>query len=124
MYEAKGTHYLLDVYGVKSELLNDMSYQNELLTTAIHKAGATILDIAEYKFDPTGCTLVLLLSESHISVHSYPLEGGIEGCGVAFYDVFTCGSHVDTKAAVNYILEQLQPTDFEIKKIIRGVRGC
>lgn len=48
--------------------------------------GATVLSSSSHKFEPQGVTAILLLSESHISIHTWP-EKRFATC-----DIFTCGS--------------------------------
>lgn len=104
-------------------MLNDNTYLKKIYTTVIGKCGAEIRSHQEVLFKPEGLTFTFILSESHVSCHTYP-NYGENGLGVLLSCIHTCGEHVNPEITVNYIIKQLQPTDFEIKKITRGVRGC
>ena len=83
--ENLGKHCTLEIYGVCDSLLNDLEFIDRTMRSAAIQAGATILDSCFYKFQPQGITLVLLLSESHISIHTWPEKGS------AAIDIYTCG---------------------------------
>lgn len=95
-----GRHCLLNVYGCKFELLDNQDFIVHILKKAAKSCGANILNIAAHKFEPQGITAVLLLSESHISVHTYPEKGS------AVFDIFTCGD-ADSTLGVQLILQQI-----------------
>lgn len=115
-YGTKGNHILVDAYGVSPDLLDNIHYLKALGKFAIAVSGATCVDMVVKKFDPVGCTLLFLLSESHLSFHCSPEHSFIS------LDLYTCGEHVDPNAAVNYIIEQLKPTEVHRQYIERGVR--
>ena len=82
-----GTHAIFDlVYDVGNKhLLNSTVFLNSMLD-ACGEAGATVLQVSDHKFgDEGGFTYLVLLAESHASVHTWP------EMGVAMFDVFTCG---------------------------------
>ena len=69
-----GKHYLLNLYGCSFVLLNDEHYLVRLLEEAAVISGATVLETVFKKFDPQGATVICLLAESHISIHTWPEE--------------------------------------------------
>ena len=71
---------------------------------AINKTKLTLLDISAHKFQPQGVTIVALLSESHISIHTWPENGS------AALDVFTCGD-TNPETAMQYMVEKLKAQD-------------
>ena len=80
-------HGLLDLYGCPAELLRDEQRLTQVLQQAAQTAGATILSSHFHTFGGEGgVTGVLLLAESHISIHTWPEHG------FAAADVFLCGS--------------------------------
>ena len=79
-----GEHVTLDIIGTKREY--DPSFFEGLVHKIADKAKVTVLNIAKYKFEPQGFTLVALLAESHISFHTYPEKGIIS------FDFYTCGT--------------------------------
>lgn len=83
-----------------------------MLTDAAHLCQATILNTVSHKFQPQGLTCILLLAESHISIHSCP------ELGTAYADVYTCSS-VDPRVGCLFIIEKLKATSHELQFIQR-----
>ena len=84
----KGQHLLIDCREVpRSVCLNDQLLL-ESMADAARSAGATVISQIRYQFgnnSPAGCTAIVMLDESHISVHTYA------DLGLLALDVFTCG---------------------------------
>lgn len=82
---AYGRHVLVDIADTQAAVLNDSGALARALIDAAVAEGATVLSAIEHAFQPNGVTILLLLAESHVSLHTYPDEGR------AFFDAFTCG---------------------------------
>ena len=107
-----GKHYLLNLYGCSFILLNDEHYLVGLLKKAAVVSGATVLETVFKKFVPQGVTVICLLAESHISIHTWPEEGK------AAVDVYTCGDS-DPKLSCDMIISQLHSTNHTLSYIER-----
>jgi S-adenosylmethionine decarboxylase len=107
-----GKHFLLNLYGCSSVLLNDEQFLIDLMENAAIASGATVLKTVTHKFDPQGITAICLLSESHISIHTWPEEGK------AALDVYTCGS-ANPKIGCDIIIAQLNPSEYKLNYIQR-----
>ena len=107
-----GKHYLLNLYDCPYHLLDDLDFIVRTLTSAADLCEATILNIASHKFEPQGVTVVIMLAESHISLHSWPDKG------TAACDVYTC-SDVDPKIGCDYIIKELHSTSNKLTYIER-----
>lgn len=107
-----GNHYLLNLYGCSFILLNDQEYLINLLENAAHLSGANVVNTIFKKFDPQGVTVLSLLSESHISIHTWPERGE------AAVDLFTCGN-CDPKIGCKLIIEKLYATKHTLSYIER-----
>jgi len=107
-----GKHYLLNLYGCSFVLLDDEQYLIELLENAAEASGATVLQTISKKFDPQGVTVVSLLAESHISIHTWPEEGR------ASVDVYTCGNS-NPKIGCDIIVHQLYSQSHTLSYIER-----
>lgn len=107
-----GKHFLLNLYGCSFELLNDPDYLIELIESAATSSRATVVQTIFKKFEPQGCTVLTLLSESHFTIHTWPEEGK------AAADCFTCGD-CDPKIGCDLIIEKLQPTEYKLTYIQR-----
>lgn len=95
-------HIIADITSEDPKVLDDQAAILEAMTLAAKAANATILRTASHKFEPQGVTAFLLLSESHISVHTWP------ELNKAAVDIYTCGSHTDPAAGLEVLLEHLR----------------
>ncbi|MGB8701326.1 MAG: adenosylmethionine decarboxylase [Thermosynechococcaceae cyanobacterium] len=109
-----GSHCILELYDCPGMLLNDASFIQRSLREAARAANATLLDEVLHQFDPQGVTALALLSESHISVHTWP------EVGYAALDVFTCGHHTDPEEACRYLIEAFQAGSHAMTKLRRN----
>ncbi|HQT79636.1 MAG TPA: adenosylmethionine decarboxylase [Rhodopila sp.] len=80
-----GTHLLVDLWGATN--LSDPAHIDRALREAAEAAGATILHGHFHHFSPNGgVSGVLVLAESHISIHTWPERD------FAAIDIFMCGA--------------------------------
>lgn len=110
-----GRHVTVDTWGVDFDKLNDVEWLQAQLVEAAEVSGATILSVQAKQFEPQGATVLVMLSESHISIHTYPEKG------FAAVDCYTCGETVDPQLAVDYLVSVLKPEKTYAKKLIRGM---
>lgn len=109
-----GMHLLADLHGVAPELLCDPARLDALLRAAALAAGARILHSHFHGFGPgMGVTGVLLLAESHISIHTWPETG------FAAADIFMCGAS-QPRLALAVIEEALAPQSSTVQAHARG----
>ena len=108
-----GSHLIIDLWGAHD--LDDESKIERAMKDAVEAAGATLLHIHLHKFSPNGgVSGVAVLSESHISVHTWPEKG------FAAFDVFMCGAAQPTKAIA--VLEAaFRPTRVVVGEHKRGI---
>lgn len=111
-----GNHVLADISGSVSPLLNDPSGLEFLLVSASTASGATVLQAHSHAFEPQGATAVVVLAESHVSIHTWPEWGG------ATIDAYTCGA-ADPERLVDLIVEGLAPTAIRRATVPRTVPG-
>jgi S-adenosylmethionine decarboxylase proenzyme len=107
-----GRHLLLEVYDIEYNLLNDGINLQETMEKGIKRAGMTILNIFQYCFVPQGVTIVIALSESHVSCHTWPEEGAIA------IDVYTCGEG-NPKLIALELLRYLNSDNYSLREINR-----
>ncbi|CAJ0711539.1 MULTISPECIES: adenosylmethionine decarboxylase [Ralstonia] len=120
---AVGEHLLLDLYGVAPVLLRDAATLETALRDAANALGATILHAHLHRFDSVraglpggeqgGVTGVLLLAESHLSIHTWPEHG------FAAIDAFMCGTGT-THAARAVFERALAPERVDVRVARRG----
>ncbi|PES64195.1 adenosylmethionine decarboxylase [Bacillus cereus] len=114
-YSTFGRHIIVDLWGVDFSLLNDIHFLEHHLIAAANHSGAHVLNVSNKEFHPYGVTVLILLSESHLSIHTYPEKE------FAAIDCYTCGTSVDPQKAIDSIISVLKPERMHIKKLIRGV---
>ncbi|WP_029519866.1 MULTISPECIES: adenosylmethionine decarboxylase [unclassified Persephonella] len=115
MEKTLGLHILADLYGVEFDKIDHVEDVRELLEGAVKYAGLSKLSSHFHQFYPHGATGVILLEESHISIHTWPEHG------YAAIDVYTCGGKEKTFKAMEYILKVLKPKRVDEKVAERGV---
>ena len=115
MEKTLGLHILADLYGVDFDKLDHVEDVRELLEGAVKYAGLSKLSSHFHQFYPHGATGVILLEESHISIHTWPEHG------YAAIDVYTCGGKEKTFKTMEYILKVLKPKRVDEKVAERGV---
>jgi len=108
-YEFYGRHFLAQYYGCNSRALNDPKQLAKIMKKASLAAGATVLESASHIYSPAGFSFVLLLSESHASVHTYPEHK------CCFVDFFTCGRHCSAEKFDAVLRNYLQPKRVEME---------
>ena len=84
------------------------------MVNAALEAGAEIRELAFHKFSPQGVSGVVVISESHLAIHTWP------ELGYAAVDVFTCGDKVNPWDACNYLAEMFQADEVNASEIKRG----
>lgn len=107
-----GHHYLLNLYGCSHRILNDEFYLRDLLEDAAICSGATVIQTISKQFYPQGVTVLVLLAESHISIHTWPEKGE------AAVDIFTCGDCFP-KIGIDVIIQQVKSNRHSLKYIER-----
>lgn len=111
---APGRHGLLDLYGCDENILRDASRLQTILEQAAAAARATVLYRRFHTFGGAGgVTGVLLLAESHISIHTWPEHR------YAAADIFLCG-HMPAQAARHTIEHGLCARNTRWQSLIRG----
>ncbi|MCK6258017.1 adenosylmethionine decarboxylase [Fictibacillus sp. KIGAM418] len=113
--DTMGRHVIAELWGCNSEKLNDMRFIEETFVDAALKAGAEIREVAFHKFAPHGVSGVVIISESHLTIHSFPEHG------YASIDVYTCGDRIDPNVAADYISQALEANSRENLEVPRGM---
>ncbi len=108
-----GTHVIADLFGCPFALLDDEAYVRESIVDAAKASGLTIIDVKTHKFSPQGVTGVVVLAESHLSIHTWPEHG------FAAVDVFTCGS-ADPKVACDMLAKRFSSSRCDVQRVARG----
>lgn len=108
-----GSHILVDLWGAKN--LDNQEFIDQTLNHAAEVAGATVLSSDLHQFSSSGgVSGVLILAESHISIHTWPEKE------FAAIDIFMCGK-CDPYKAVAVLKEAFSPTSIQVNDQKRGL---
>jgi S-adenosylmethionine decarboxylase len=89
-YKSSGKHMICDFKGIKNEeLLNNIDKLKYVLKQICIDNDFQILNDMQYKFEPIGCSIIFLLSESHLSIHTFPEKNHMS------FDIYTCRQYKD-----------------------------
>jgi S-adenosylmethionine decarboxylase len=107
-----GMHLLADLWGASN--LCDPDHIDRALREGAEAAGATILHGHFHHFSPNGgVSGVLVLAESHISIHTWPERD------FAAIDIFMCGA-CDPYDAIPALKDAFQPQTINLDEQRRG----
>ena len=87
----------------------------DIIVESVRKSGATLLHPFFHQFSPHGITGVVVVAESHFSVHTWPEYGY---CAL---DIFTCGESVNGHKAMEYMKQSLGAVNASVIEVKRGV---
>jgi S-adenosylmethionine decarboxylase proenzyme len=100
-----GVHVIINLYDINdSELLNFRWAGRDVLNEAILHLNLNVVNEAGHQFQPFGYTYAYVLSESHLTIHTYP---EYKSC---YIDIFCCNPSFNPNRAVA-ILKHLFNTD-------------
>lgn len=112
---ALGRHILVEMHDCNRESLNDLDLIRAVMLKAAVDCGAEVLGESFHRFSPQGVSGVVVIAESHISIHTWPEHG------FAAADVFTCGTKVNPVIAADVLIEKLESKNHTLTEIQRGV---
>ncbi len=106
-------HLIADFISPRN-MIEDAEEIEQLLYDAARSAKNTPLKTAIHKFPVQGVTGVILLAESHISIHTWPEHDYVS------VDIFTCGKTTKPYNALEYLKKKFLPREIKVKEIKRG----
>lgn len=109
-----GYHLICEATNCDREVLNNKNLLVDIMLEACLAGGAGILGHVAHQFTPQGVTVVVGLSESHGTLHSWPEYG------YAMIDVCTCGETVKPMLILEHIKKKLN-ADIVVKELERGI---
>ena len=113
--EVLGIHHIAELRDCNKDLLNNSNFISTSLREAVKYANATLIEEVKFEFTPQGVTAVCLLSESHISIHTWPEKF------YAAVDIFTCGDHTSPERASEFLSNALECKNLNITILKRGL---
>ncbi|MBU0509480.1 adenosylmethionine decarboxylase [bacterium] len=113
--KALGRQIVVEYYGCNPDILNDVALIKRVMRDAAIASGATIVQEAFHLFNPHGVSGVVVIAESHLTIHTWPEYA------YAAVDLFTCGDDVDPDAAFQLLKDHLGATTFSAMEMKRGI---
>ena len=106
--------YAVDARLTRSSPVADITRLTSLTATAVEAGNGHVLDTSHVIFPNGAITLVLILAESHLSIHTWPEEDLIA------IDLFSCGG-IDGDAVISGLTTSLRLEAVSVHKMARGV---
>ena len=120
MEESFGPHITIDLKGCPREVLSNYDLHFEYLKKLPELIQMTPIT-QPYVFpysglvpSDKGITGIVIIAESHLSIHSF------EEKGYSFIDIFSC-KDFDTEKAIQVTLEMFKPETYELNMVKRGI---
>jgi S-adenosylmethionine decarboxylase proenzyme len=110
-----GTHILAEFTNCDCSTLDNTELIEKHLTASARASGATIVQTVFHRYNPHGVSGVIVIAESHISIHTWPEYG------YAAVDFFTCGDTVDPRKACEHLQSALGASDAHTTEVDRGI---
>ena len=112
--EHLATHVHLELWGVDGALLDDPVRLEQVLLAAAAAAKCQVLGSVKHHFEPHGASVVVLVAESHLSIHTWPEHG------YAAADILTCGETLPQEG-VKSLIDLMKPVRSEVRQYQRGL---
>lgn len=110
-----GRHLVVEMYDCNPSILDSLETIRQALLEAAKAANSMVLGDYFHKFSPQGVTGVVIVAESHLSIHTWP------EFGFAALDIFTCGKHADPWKALEVVKDALKPKRIMVIEMARGL---
>ena len=106
--------YAVDATFTPSSPVSDISQLTAMACAAVRAGDGHVLETSHVIFPNGAITLVLILAESHLSIHTWPEED------LVAIDLFSCGA-IDGQAVVDDLVAALQLQTVTIRRVDRGL---
>ncbi|RKZ22356.1 adenosylmethionine decarboxylase [bacterium] len=110
-----GEHYIVEASGCNPEVIGSVDKVQDILVKAAELAKVQVWAISFHRFPPHGVSGVVVISESHLSVHTWPEEG------YAALDIYTCGENSKPEEALRYAIKEFGAKEVHITELTRGL---
>ena len=106
--------YALDAVCTPDSPVADVDALTRLAVTAVQSGSGHVLDTSHVVFPNGAVTLVLILAESHLSIHTWPEESLIA------IDLFSCGA-IDGQRVLDELTAALRLEKVRVAELERGL---
>jgi len=108
-----GVHFIYNINDIDSNIINNHNNLKQILDNLINKFNLSILNSVFHEFEPYGYTGLYLLSESHLSFHTWPEHNKI--C----LDLFSCSKNINYESIVEFLKKSFKTNNINMLKINR-----
>jgi S-adenosylmethionine decarboxylase len=108
--------YAVDGVTTPASPVTDVDVLTDIAVGAVHAGGGHVLDVSHVVFPNQAVTLVLILAESHLSIHTWPEESLIA------IDLFSCGA-IDGQRVLAELTGALLLAAANVTEVERGASG-
>lgn len=112
---ALGTHLLVELRECNPEILKSLEKVRSIMVSAAKDAKATIVDVSFHEFNPFGISGVVVIAESHLTIHTWPEYD------YAAVDIFTCGDIIKPEVAASFLIKEFGCKNPSIVEMKRGI---
>lgn len=112
---ALGRHVLLELYDCDAEAIKNVEKVRDEMVEAAQRARATIVTVTFHEFNPYGVSGVVVISTSHLSIHTWPEYR------YAAVDIFSCGDVVQPQAAIDHLVQAFTAERISVVELQRGM---
>ena len=109
-----GRHLIAEYYGCNLERINDVEFIETRMRQAANLIGATVMGTSFHRFEPHGVSGTVVISESHLSIHTWPENGYVA------VDIYTCGG-LDPRPGFEFLARELGSDSTRQQEILRGI---
>jgi S-adenosylmethionine decarboxylase proenzyme len=113
--KALGRQIVVEYYGCNPVALNNVAFIKRAMRQAAEASGATIVEDVFHVFNPHGVSGVVVIAESHLTIHTWPEYG------YAAVDLFTCGDDVNPDVAFEHLKDKLGASTYSAFEMKRGI---
>jgi S-adenosylmethionine decarboxylase len=106
---------LVELRDCNPRIIKDLEMVKNALVSAAKEAKATIVDISFHEFNPFGISGMVVIAESHLSIHTWPEYS------YAAVDIFTCGDVIKPEVAASFLIKLFESRNPSIVELKRGI---
>lgn len=107
---------MAELWECNKERIDNPKKIEQAMLNAAKESGAEIIGSMFHEFEPQGVSGVVVISESHLTIHTWPEQA------YAAVDIFTCGEHTDPWKALEYLARVFEAEETHSMEISRGMK--
>lgn len=111
-----GIQLMAELWECNRERIDNPQKIEQALLNAAKESGAEIIGSMFHEFEPQGVSGVVVISESHLTIHTWPEQA------YAAVDIFTCGEDTDPWKALEYLAREFEAEETHSMEISRGMK--